>query len=248
MTRILVHILGWTSVTIMIVIALGSCRKSASGNPFGNQKIATVDFYDNDVVQHYHIFYDAYNNVDSIAVIGGGIDTNSNGYLKFVYSGSNYTITDESNATLLVETNASGNIIEIAQVDTFTVKYNGSQVSEISQVLLTSPPTSSYIDEYFDWTNGDVASSRENNTYSYWTYNMSRPGQPGDPQRIRDFLQYGRSIFKTAHLPASFTGTSQGTNFSYSFDASGRISTLVLAITDATLATIDSEIYHYTYY
>ena len=59
---------------LFLIVSAGiiSCKKKKNDNPFGSASIATIDKSHQGAITHYHIFYDAYNNVDSIAATGDG--------------------------------------------------------------------------------------------------------------------------------------------------------------------------------
>lgn len=235
---------------LLTTVAFFSCKKKSNDNPFANARIATIDMAHAGAIQHYRIVYDASNNVDSMVITGGGTASGSNGYLKFGYIGSSYTITDQNNFSFLVYANTAGEILKINVADTQTFTYNGSQLSQVTQYLTTiTPPYYTNTPTYFAWQNGDLATSRTGNITTTYTYNTGKNGQPGDGIRINEFLRLGRSYIKTTHLPVSMAAKStQGFNYTYTFDGSGRISTLISENYDTSIPLHDTTTFAYTYY
>ncbi len=237
-------------VVCIFLIVVSSCKKSRNTNPFANQKIATVDRFFDGGILHYRIFYDIYNNVDSINIVGGGSDTGFIGYLKFTYIGSSFKITDQSNYSYNVAANNIGQLLKIYQADTVTFTYKNNQIIELDESYTSSaPPYFFNIPHYFSWIDGDVDSIISSASRQYYTYNKSRNGQPGDGIRIKEFLNYGLSYIKTNHLPTGLSNSkTAGELYLYNYDSRERINVLKSVSYDNVLKLTDTTIYIISYY
>lgn len=226
-----------------------SCKKKGGAAPFSDVRIATVDFYHSGEIEHYHIVYDQYYNVDSIVRTGDGTALGNNGYKKFTYFGSSYSITDESNFSFTVQANTSGQILKILTADTLIMHYNGSQLGALdTKTALPSYPYYKVTTVYYTWTNGDVTGvGPAGGTDNIYGYDLSKSGQPGELFRIADFLVYGRSYIKNTHLAKYLiTGSDTVEKYYYQFEATGRLSQL-LKINNSS-GSDDSTFYNYKYY
>src|ERR1035437_8137389 len=141
---------------ILIIGCSLSCKKKGGANP-SNSKIAFVDLIHYQSIQHYHIVYNAVNNVDSIISIGGGTDTGHNGFKKFNYYSISYTITDENNVYFNVRINPDGSIAEVLKTDALFMKYSGSQLSELDiKSPISSAPFYMMATTNYYWQGGDI--------------------------------------------------------------------------------------------
>jgi hypothetical protein len=214
-----------------------SCKKSSVN--LSSIRIATVDVTTGGQTTHYRIVYGAGNAVDSIIESGGG-----NGFMYFNYFGTSYSITDALGNTYDVYANEAGQILKVLEPDTLTFDYNNSQLSEVDEQL-SSGILNKY---YYTWQNGDVSAISGPATSDIYSYNTGKGGQAGDAIRIGQFLVYGRSFTKTAHLPEGITfSDSTQQKYYYQFDGSGRISQLQFVSIYGPGST-DTSIYRYTYY
>jgi hypothetical protein len=230
---------------LFVILSALSCKKKKNDNPFGGERVATIDYSHAGAILHYRIFYDNYNNVDSMDIIGDGTSAGSHSSKKFRYFGTSYSITDESNFTLNVLINSNDQISKILIADTTSLIYNNNQLADMA---IWSPkatyPFYTINHIYYEWVNGDVTTVGEQK----YSYNNSKNGQPGDAIRMEQFLIYGRSYIKTTHLPSSrYIPNSWTENFSYEFDSKGRISKFIKRLTEAG-SVLDSSVYNYTYY
>ncbi len=230
-------------VTVLIFIAAGalSCKKKKNDNPYGNQKITSVDLTQYAATTHYRIVYDRYNNVDSIVATGNGLF----GFKKFVYIGSSYSVTDEYGNSFVVDADANGTVLKILKTDTLSMIYQNGELAELD----TKSPSVSYpfyviSSLYFTWSGGDMATIGS----QIYDYNGGRNGQPGDALRIDQFLAYGRSYIKTNHLVADLKNNATDTaeKYFYQFDDLGRISQL-LKLQKASVGVYDSSLYVFGY-
>ena len=239
------------SILLIFLLSLVcSCKKSSNTNPFGNQKIATIDRAYNGAIQHYRIVYDASNNVDSMVITGGGTDTGSNGFFVFNYVGSSFTITDQNSNYVMVDANTNGQILKVLVTDTLSFLYNGSQLGEINEFSpIATYPYYTNTAYYYTWANGDVTAITSGSVSKAYTYNDGKNGQPGDAIRINQFLQYGQSYIKTNHLPSGLVNSATaGETYIYSFDSKGRISLLTDVSYDKTASSSVTVTFAYTYY
>ena len=235
--------------TLMLAATI-SCKKKGSMANLNTLKIATVDKSQSGGARfHYRIAYDGYNNVDSIVIVGGGIDTNDVSVEKFTYIGSSFTITDENNNSYMVDANTNGQIIQVNLTDTLFMTYNGTEITQ----LATKRPSSAYPyyitdTTTYNWSNGDIVSYSVHNVVDSYYYNIGRSSQIGGALTIEDFLKYGRPYIHTSHLPEQleFGGTWREL-YLYNFDGEGRISQL-MKVTNQAGSANDTVTYVYTYY
>jgi hypothetical protein len=232
---------------VLLLIIISSCKKKGV-TPI-NVNIAYIDLIHAQGVTHYHVVYDAVNNVDSIVSVGGGTDTGHNGFKKFNYFTTSYSVTDENNNYFNVWINSNGAIIKVLTLDTLIMNYNGTQLFELDVKSVTAiyPYTAFTKTNYF-WQNGDMnilVTSKENDTVDY---NTGRSGQQGDAMRIDEFLAYGQSYIKTTHLPTDQKSSGRWIQrYFYQFDGSSRISQFIKVQNYYGTATDDSTIYNYRY-
>ena len=233
-----------TSILSVLIISLTiSCKKKSNIN-LSTSKIATVNYSESGGIRkHYFITYDMYNNVDSIGMLGGGTDTGSNGYEKFTYVGSSFTITDQGNNSYTVDANTNGQILKILLIDSITMAYNGTQIVEVNYAY------PSYDYTYLWDNNNDIAGfSLNGGVVDSYYYDLSHSGQEGDALRIDNFLQYGRSYISTSHVADELEyGGTWIEEYMYTYDNTGRISQLTKVINGGSSPN-DTETYAYTYY
>ena len=238
-----------------IITALYSCKKSSNSNPLGGSTIARINLTNSDgEVTYYRIVYDAAHNVDSIVYTGGGIDTGNNGFLKFSYLNSSYTITDRGNNYTYVDINTSLMIDTVTSSTSSDVIYmqynNGTQIGAVNTKVLTStyPYYTINIVDY-SYNNGDITNETfASGAYAY-TYDAGHSGQLGDPQRISQFLQYGRAYTTSTHLATALNyGSDWLETYSYTFDGSGRISQMTRVVNNTSSGGgTDTLRYNYFY-
>jgi hypothetical protein len=230
------------TLSLLLIFVNFSCKKGTIPN-LSTIKIATVDESEPGGVRyHYFIFYDMYNNVDSISKVGGGIDTGYSDYYTFNYVGSSFIINDGNVGPITVDANTNGQILKILVVDSVTMYYNGSELTELKYA--TSPS------RIYQWdNNGDIASdSLAGGVADTYYYDLSRNGQIGDALRIDNFLQYGRSYITTNYLPDELGHNGIWIEEDlYQFDDKGRISQLKRII-NGNANPNDTTTYAYTYY
>ncbi len=236
---------------ILITAFVGyACKKSKNDNPFGNAKIATAIISNNGSIENYQFFYGASNNIDSVSITGSGSSYGHNGYLKYSYIGSSWTVTDQNGYGFMVWANTAGQLLKVLVADTLTFTYNNNMLTVQNEYATSAtPPYYVNTPTYYTWLNGDVTKTESGTLNQTYTYNTSKNGQPGDPIRIAGFLAYGVSAIKTNHLVTRIANSStQGKNYAYTFDNKGRISMLVEVVYNNTLNKHDTTTYAYTYY
>lgn len=235
-------------VSLLCSACLFSCKKKANPNPTGNLLLSNIDVINYRNISHYRIVYDGADNVDSIIMAGGGLDTGHYTLSKINYFGTSFTITDENGDTYTVYANSSGQIFKVLTHDTLNMLYNGVQLAEVDVVTATvTYPFVSKSSTVYTWANGDVTSvSSPGGTFTY-DYNTAKIGQIGDPFRIDSFLVYGRPLIKTGHLPTDLlqSGT-WAEKYYYQFDGQQRISQLMKVKNMST--GNDTTVYNYRYY
>jgi hypothetical protein len=236
---------------LLLALAAGclfSCKKKANDNPTGTIKLATVDIANSGNRYHYHVVYDASNNVDSITMVGGGLDTGHYGFEKFSYFGTSYSITDQTGFSYTVYANSNGMIIKVLLHDTLNMFYKGVELTQLDIVTATTTyPYTTKSSTVYSWANGDVSSISSPAGAFTFDYNQGKTGQVGDPFRIDDFLTYGRPYLKTSHLPTDKIQNGTWTEkYYYEFDGAKRISKL-MKVKNLTSGN-DTVSYYYSYY
>jgi hypothetical protein len=228
----------------VLLCAAAACKKKSLNT--AAIKIATIDYSHDGQLQHYSIFYGAYNSVDSVGITGAGSAAGHNGFNVFHYIGSSYTITNETNNVTTVYANTAGVILDVMNTsDSLSFIYSGNQ---LAQLYDWSYATNSLLSTaQYTWTNGDVSAIYTGSSTQTYDYNTGKPGQIGDPTRVRQFIAVGLPYTKTSHLPTDMyvNGTWQE-KYYYTFDGEGRISQLQLVTN--TAPTTDTAVYQYTYY
>jgi hypothetical protein len=149
-----------------------------------------------------------------------------------------------------VNANTAGVLLKVLVPDTLYYTYSGSQLTDMNHyTTIATPPYYLNTHTFYTWKDGDVVSSVTGTVTRTYTYNKSRDGQPGDALRIHDFLNYGRPVIRTTHLPSGYTQSSSiGASYNYAFDANGRISTMAEVNYDTDMGTSDTTFYTYSYY
>jgi hypothetical protein len=235
---------------LVIIGNLYACKKKNNSGSSGTIKLALIDVSHQGAVVHYRIVYDAYNNVDSLVTIGGGTDTENNGYKVFNYFGSSFSIKDQNSNSFTVDANTSGVILEVLIVDTLIMTYSGNELTE----LATKSPSATYpfyslVSTTYLWANGDIVTATSPTGTDSVDYNTSKSGQIGDAFRIDEFLLYGRAYTETSHLPTDFTSSGVwAEHFFYQFDGQNRISQFLRVLNNNGLVPDDSTFYNYQYY
>ncbi len=235
---------------ILIVLACNfSCKKSNNIN-LSTIRIAKLDVAHNGGVRHNRMVYDQFNNVDSIIVIGGGLDTGYYGYTYFNYIGSSYNIMDGNGNFLSIYAYSNGSIFKVLKKDTLNLLYNtNNQVVQVNVVTpISSYPYVAVTSEYYNWKDGDLTDWNVNGFNYKYDYDNSHSGQIGDALRVNTFIYYGRSIFKSSHIPtAYYTGNIMTEQYLYTYDGSGRISVFTKILVDHTGRLNDTTTYTYFY-
>lgn len=172
-------------------------------------------------------YYVTYNDDGQIAAIqqGGGTTLKT-----FTYTGNLVVAKTIASGTLQstdsILLNSNGLMISRVSTDgtnrdvqTFSYSANGQIQSITSQHNGNTPAILAY-----QITNGDATTSSDGSSYSYYT---DKPYADGDYFQVSQLLNYGAYFMKNAHLIKSFQNGATTTNFTYTFDASGKIISLI---------------------
>jgi hypothetical protein len=231
------------------VTAAQSCKKKVNDNPFSTVQIKTLDKVHGGSIFHYRFVYDASNNIDSIKMVGGGLDTGHYSYSVFSYFGSSYSVTNESGFNFKVQAATNGLMLKVLLYDTVSFIYDNNVLGavEVKTPTTVTPFYTKTTYNYY-WNNGDIARETYSGNTDSFFYNQSRTGQAGDPWRIEEFLSYGRSYTKTSHLlnQKNHNGT-WAEKYLYQFDANGRISQLQKIVNNNGAVPNDTVYYNYGY-
>ena len=226
------------------------------GNLLNNFLIATIDAYGknmNHAPLHYRIVYDTNKNVDSII---WSVDPSYVSFYQFSYSGNKCTTRSDTlpgdNYDLIMGLNSNGTIQYIVNYDSSAMTYTGTEL------IGTHIYESSSYGITYDWFGGDIDDfdyyysnygGPTNYEYKYYYYDVTKTGQVGDAIRIKDFLQYGRPLLLTQHIPTALrSDTGIVEQYFYQYDSQNRITQFITVSTDNSPNEIDTMIYVYTYY
>lgn len=226
-----------------------SCRKQHS-SPLNNLRFSKITETNAGIlVSGYRIAYTSQGNVDSII----STDSASIGYLKFQYF-NNYYLIKHSTGYIDSVVTYNGNIIYIGQQstgDTLYFIYDAS--NRLSQQIIHTynAGTINSIDTTkYQWGSFDIYSiqSFTSPVPAYYTFNPNITGQTGDALRINQFLSCGRTYLNSPHLPIQETYYGNPiANYSYSYDADGRITKLTIAENYSSGSYLDTVVYLYQY-
>ncbi len=233
---------------IAILCGVLSCKKKSKNNSSAGYKPGIIDVSHFTSVEHYHITYDAFSNVDTIVMIGGGTDTGHSETRVFTYFGTSYAISGGGGTT--VNTNAIGAISSIDRSpDTLAFTYSNNQLGRVTtQAPSTAFPYYTKTDTNYAWNNGDMVAIAFTSGVDSFSYDVSKTGQVGDALRIDAFLNYGRAYIKTSHVPSQWYGSQWIERYFYHYDGQGRITQFIKVKNNFGTGTDDSTFYSYQYY
>jgi hypothetical protein len=151
--------------------------------------------------------------------------------MTYTYSGnvimmtsSGYTNGDVVTDSVVV--NSDGLMVSDLERNIFdtsltTYTYSGTEVaSSIYQEAGQAPTATTYT-----FANGDLTESGPTDTITY----NDKPSAAGDYIQVEQLLVYAAPFIKTAHQCTSYTSNGVTSNFTYTYDSTGKITQLVLA-------------------
>ncbi|HSZ31656.1 MAG TPA: DUF4595 domain-containing protein [Puia sp.] len=225
-------ILSLPVIACLFVLTPSCSKKSSGGSAASSCQIITI--LDSSSSGNT-IFNLTYNNNGKVSTIQNTSVTNPTTEV-FTYSGNDILITTTGTGNVFVSsdsivTNSAGLITFSQLVDassdttvyTFTYDGNNDLLKQTSQTNSGTISTST-----FTYTNGDLTSSSDGTNTTTYSYTNSKPSENGDYIHIFQLFNYGGQAIKTAHLIQSLTAGSTVDNFNYTFDSSGKITSLTL--------------------
>jgi hypothetical protein len=223
-----------------------SCKKDDDGSGGGACKLTGLSYTSNTSTPDITIAYNANGTFATVTSL-----YNSTTYVSsFIYSGNTITITTRDAGGILegtdeVALNSNGNITSIVRKDhTNAVNYlasflydaNGTLTSYTTQNIGSSTSTINT-----EFNNGDLTRETDDTyvtDYGYYT----NPIQDGDYYRIVQMITYGAVYIRNAHLIKSIQQGANRTDYTYSFDSDGKITSVVQNYNNR----IDTTYYSYT--
>ena len=168
----------------------------------------------------------------------------------FTYSGSQIFMTsnDYSNYRDTTTINKFGYVAQLI-VNSNPLILNSSYFytsdTVLSYVIINSPLFSNPDTTRYIFTDGDLTSYIAGaNTYNY-TYYTDKPEQSADLSIYNQIVSQGALSYKNKHLTKSYSGNSLSQDYTYSFDAAGKI--ISMAAHYVNSQSSGTIIYYYTY-
>jgi hypothetical protein len=115
----------------------------------------------------------------------------------------------------------------------------------LSYTVFSSPLIVSIDTIRYVFTDGDLTSSVVGGNTSNYTYYTDKPEQPADPSIYNQMVGQGALSYKNKHLTKSYSGNSFSQDYTYSFDAAGKI--ISMAAHYVNSQSSGTIIYYYTY-
>ncbi len=235
-----------SAISLMLLVCVSvACKKKKNEGPL-NVQLRTIEESRAGNTTNYQVFYDAANNVDSISITGNG----RLGYKKFGYFSASYTITDERFFAVKADVSASGKIVKVYVPDTLTMVYKSTgNIDElVTRVSIGTYPYYKKISAYYAYADGDITAVTSPGSSDSYDYDKGRSGQQGDPQRIAQFLAYGRSYVNSDHLAKyRIHNSDTAEKYFYEFDGAGRITVMTMLLNYSVSGGRDTVVYRYGY-
>jgi hypothetical protein len=212
-------------VLIAGLLIIPSCSKKSS--PAQTCRIITIQDVQASTTT-YNITYNNQGQISTLQSVSGSTTTNK----VFTYSGNTeliVTTSGGSSTTDSITLNSSGLILSDLNVNganknLTTYTYSGTQVEKsVAQANGTGP----IVTTVFTFSNGDMTGFSDGTNTASFTYDAGKPSATGDYWQIVQLVNYGAPFVKTTHLVTGYTQGSTIDNFNYSFDNTGKITSLV---------------------
>lgn len=229
---------AWVLLACCITV-VAACSKKGSSNSQNHCKISAVT--DSAIGQSSVAYYFNYNDNGQVATI---VQSEGKMIKAFTYA-NNLVVVKTTAAGALQSTDSillnSGGLMTSRvstdgtnrKVQTFSYSANGQIQTMTSQYNTNTPAVTAY-----QITNGDVTGSSDGSSYSYYT---DKPYAAGDYFQISQMLNYGAYFIKNAHLLKSVQSGTTVANFTYTFDANGKITSLI------SISTAIAQLITYSY-
>ncbi len=230
------------AIAFLFVFTPSCSKKSAASAP--NCQIVTIMDSYNGVNTTYNL---SYGNNGKISTIQN-TSTTSPFTEVFTYSGNVIQIAETGTGSTFIlsdsiEVNGAGLITYSRQIGssadttvyTFTYDASNDLLKSTMQTNSGSVTTNTYT-----YTNGDLTSSSDGASTTTYTYTSGKPSENGDYIHIFQLFNYGAQAIQTAHLIQSVSSGSTIDNFNYTFDSSGKITSLTVT-SGSTVETVSYQ-------
>ena len=168
----------------------------------------------------------------------------------FTYSGSQIFMTsnDYSNYRDTTTLNKFGYVTQLVVNSNPLILYSSyfyTSDTVLNYVVTTSPLIKAPDTARYVFTDGDLTSLTVGGNTTNYTYYPDKPEQPADLSIYNQIVASGAPSFKNKHLTKSISGNSSSQDYTYTFDAAGKISTMTVQFVNSQ--TSGTIIYYYTY-
>jgi len=216
-------------MAVIFTAAFASCKKDNAPKP--NCRIITATQVPAGLNSTYNL---TYNSEGKLSTVTAGDETT-----VYVYSGStiieNSTISGIFNSKKIITLNANGLAANVrteedeagAIWDNYVIEYNGTEI--LKDTYTTSEEGGPSIETY-TWSGGNLVTIRAGTNTVTLEYYTDKPSQTGDYFNYKQ-LTTGYESFRTKNALKTKSDGSYITNYDYSFDADGKIISMILTET-----------------
>jgi hypothetical protein len=219
-------------MAVIITAVLASCKKDSTPDPIC--RIITITTVSSGATTATNSF--TYNS-------DGKISTSSDGtsIVTFVYSGSTEISTTTKGGVFVSKNiatlNANGQTSNFrTETDALGTKWNNEAFeyngTDIIKSTYTSSAGGATSINTLTWNGGNLVSASDGSTTTTVEYYPDIQAQTGDYFDIAQ-IEAGYRIYKTKNAVKSISSGSTISNFSYSFDAGGKIISMIITSTSA---------------
>lgn len=225
---------------ILCLFGALSCSKNSNNKTNNSCKI--VALYDTTTLpngqKNTHSEILTYNNDGKIAS-SQYFNGNQNSTVTFAYGDHLIIAVPSSGVVDSIYLNNDGLPSKMIQkgttaLTTSTYIYSGTQLQNMLIVQKIGNASSTYNYSY-SFANGDntsaVANVSLNDTYTYYT---DKPSSIADPRQFPDYISFGVSAIRNAHLVKSRQEPNASESYTYTFDNTGKILTCTITYSDNT--------------
>ena len=215
---------------ISLIILFAACKKdNTPAPPAPSYKFATVTRVGNSINVAYTFSYDASGRISQIVCDG------SNGFTKtFSYKGDTVFIKGDvpiaENSYMIAVSLNSFSLMSTRKVTIQQSVYNATYNYDGSgKILSLNAQQGSYIYPAITYTitNGDITNSTSQGVTDTTTYFTDKASVIGNLDDFYQLLNNGAFYFRNKHLKKSNQSGNNKTDYSYSFDSEGKITSVV---------------------
>jgi hypothetical protein len=176
------------------------------------------------------------------------------GITTYTYSGNQIFIT-EANSGGFHDTTILNNFGYSTQISVFTNTPTSLVLSQFFTYTTDTVLSYSVMRAYpmvvpetinYQFTDGDLTSTSISGVTDHYTYYTDHFEQPADLYMYNQLVHYGAMSYTNKHLTKSYTGNSSSDEYTYTFDASGKILTLTDQYVNSQSSS-GTATYYYTY-